>query len=109
MTDTRTFAVLPKLDNREEARTHSADIIAIATAQGNPGQFRRDIAHQFSSDVVLGVRVLNIQRQYFAELTSPGFLVYEEFIVARRDLYGMRNSPSADELPAFTYCLNSIQ
>jgi hypothetical protein len=72
--------------DREEAGTHSADIIAIATAQGNPGQFRRDIAHQFRSDVVLGVRVLNIQRQYFAELTSPGFLVYEEFIVADKPI-----------------------
>jgi len=68
--------------DREEARTHAADIIAIVTAQLEAVKFSDSFAKQFGEDVRLRLRVLEILGGYFAETTSPGLLVYEEFLVA---------------------------
>jgi len=68
--------------DREEARTHAADIIAIVTAQLDEEQFKNDFERQFQGAVGLGIRVLKILDGYFRESTSPGLLVYEESIVA---------------------------
>lgn len=72
--------------DREEARTHAADIIAIMTAQRNHEQFKNDFEKQFHRDAALGIRVLKILSGYFQEITSPGLLVYEESIVAGKPL-----------------------
>ena len=72
--------------DREEARTHAADILAIVSAQTNPAQFKVAFQRQFAADPPLGVRVSQILGEYFTESTSPGLLVYEEFLVANRPL-----------------------
>ncbi|MBI4481386.1 MAG: nucleotidyl transferase AbiEii/AbiGii toxin family protein [Acidobacteria bacterium] len=72
--------------DREEARIHAADIVAIVSAQREPAQFKKDFELQFQGDPGLGVRVLKIVRGYFRESTSPGLLVYGEFIAADKPL-----------------------
>lgn len=72
--------------DREEARTHAADIIGIVTAQLDQEQFKNDFERQFHGDAGLGIRVLRILDGYFRESTSPGLLVYEESIVADKPL-----------------------
>lgn len=68
--------------DREEARTHSADCIAVISGQTDLKQFKEDFEKQFQRDQALGVRILEILDQYFRKNTSPGLLVYEESIVA---------------------------
>jgi len=72
--------------DREEARTHAADIISIVRVQLDPEKFRRDFREQFHGDQDLGLRVEGIVNSYFRERTSAGFLVYEEFLVADRPI-----------------------
>ena len=72
--------------DREEARTHAADIIAVVSAQTDLKQFKADFEQQFRTDEGLGLRVLTILNRYFRETTSPGILVYEESIVADKPL-----------------------
>ena len=72
--------------DREEARTHAADVIAIVSAQMDSNRFKEDFQQQFKSDAALGLRVVKILGSYFRETTSPGMLVYEEFIVADKPL-----------------------
>lgn len=68
--------------DREEARVHAADIVAILSAQTNLAQFKKDFDQQFNSEAILYARVRGILGDYFRETTSPGLLVYEEFIGA---------------------------
>lgn len=68
--------------DREEARTHAADVIAIVSAQMDVNQFKKHFQQQFQPDPGLGLRVHKILGTYFRENTSPGLLVYEEYIVA---------------------------
>jgi Nucleotidyl transferase AbiEii toxin, Type IV TA system len=72
--------------DREEARTHAADIVAILSVQPDPKSFLRDFEKQFIADLALGVRVLKISNQYFRSNTSPGLLVYEEYLVGDKPL-----------------------
>jgi len=72
--------------DREEARTHAADIVAIVSVQVDADKFKTDFQQQFQADAELGLRVLKILGTYFRETTSPGLLVYEEFIVADKPL-----------------------
>jgi hypothetical protein len=72
--------------DREEARTHAADIISIVRVQLDPEKFRRDFREQFHGDQDLGLRVAGIVNSYFRERTSAGFLLYEEFLVADRPI-----------------------
>ena len=44
------------------------------------------IFKKFQADAELGLRVLKVLGTYFRETTSPGLLVYEEFIVADKPL-----------------------
>lgn len=68
--------------DREEARTHAADIVAVVRGQRDLREFKVSFQQQFHADSALGVHLLNLKRKYFSEVTSPGLLVYEEFIVA---------------------------
>jgi hypothetical protein len=72
--------------DREEARIHAADIVAIVSTQLNIAQFGYAFWSQFKSDPALGERVSRILSDYYRENISPGLLVYEEFLVADRPL-----------------------
>ena len=72
--------------DREEARTHAADIVAIVSAQIDLEQFKTEFEHQFDRDPELGLRVCKILDSYFRGTTSRGLLVYEESLVADRPL-----------------------
>ena len=72
--------------DREEARTHAADIIAIVSSQLDISEFREAFQCQFKSDLAIGERVSQILGEYFREDVSPGMLVYEEFLVADKPL-----------------------
>jgi Nucleotidyltransferase len=84
--------------DREEARTHAADIIAVTSVQADMKTFRHDFENQFSADPVLGLRVLRVLNSYFRTSTSPGLLVYEEHLVGDRPLDRAARSEVADEL-----------
>jgi len=68
--------------DREEARTHAADIVAIVSAQTNLSHFKEGFERQFEADRPLGRHVLQVLDEYFRRNISPGMLVYEEFLVA---------------------------
>ncbi|HVA15137.1 MAG TPA: nucleotidyl transferase AbiEii/AbiGii toxin family protein, partial [Stellaceae bacterium] len=68
--------------DREEARTHAADIVAILSAQPNVGAFRSDFVQQFVADTALKDRVVAIFTGYFRDALSPGLLLYEEALAA---------------------------
>lgn len=72
--------------DREEARTHAADIIAVTSVQPDMRIFKQDFETQFLADPVLGVRVMKIADSYFRTTTSPGLLVYEEHLVGDKPL-----------------------
>jgi hypothetical protein len=72
--------------DREEARTHAADVVAIVSAQVDMALFREAFQRQFEPDPPLGRRVLRIIDEYFRENVSPGMLVYEEFLAADKPL-----------------------
>jgi len=84
--------------DREEARTHAADIIAVAGVQADMKGFRQGFENQFSADAALGLRVLRIVDGYFRTSTSPGFLVYEEHLVGDKPLDRAARTEVADEL-----------
>lgn len=64
--------------DRNEARIHAADIIAILNATVDVVAFREAFYGQFVSDPTLGIRVTDHLRTYFRKDTSPGMLLYEE-------------------------------
>ena len=68
--------------DRDEARVHAADIIAIVSVQLDLLNFQSDFDRQFGVDPDLGTRVRGIAQVYFRTETAPGFLLYEEFLVA---------------------------
>jgi hypothetical protein len=74
--------------DRNEARVHAADVIGIVSAQLDLLRFRLDFDHQFGVDRNLDTRVHKIVQDYFGTDISPGFLLYEEFLVA--------NTPAGD-------------
>lgn len=84
--------------DREEARTHAADIVAIVSAQLDLAEFKRAFQHQFNLSPELGKRVWGILSEYFRENVSPGLLAYEEILVADRPLDRDTRREVADEL-----------
>jgi hypothetical protein len=84
--------------DREEARTHAADIIAIISAQMDIEAFRKAFDGQFNLYPDLDNRVSAILLEYFQEDVSPGLLVYEEFLVADRPLDRNTRHEVADEV-----------
>jgi len=64
--------------DRNEARVHASDIIAILTAALDTAAFRESLYGQFASDPLLGIRVAELLQAHFREDTSPGMLLYEE-------------------------------
>jgi hypothetical protein len=84
--------------DREEARTHAADIVAVMSGQPNLQQFRENFENQFRQDLTLGVRLLKILQTYFRDDTSPGLLLYEEFIVADKPINRTARHQVSEEL-----------
>ena len=72
--------------DREEARTHAADLVAIVSAQSDLALFRLVFERQFEPDPPLGKRVTRILSEYFRDNVSPGMLLYEESLVADKPL-----------------------
>jgi hypothetical protein len=66
--------------------------------QPDLNSFLRDFEKQFIADLMLGVRVLKIADQYFRSNTSPGLLVYEEYLVGHKPLDRAARSEVAGEL-----------
>ena len=74
----------PKQDrhDREEAQTHSADIVAIVTALRDVAKFKGFFTTQFLSEPQLGIRVLRILADFFRNVSSRGLIVYTEYLAA---------------------------
>ena len=52
--------------DREEARTHAADIVAIVSAQTNLSHFKEGFERQFEADRALGRHVLQVLDEYLS-------------------------------------------
>ena len=68
--------------DREEARTHAGDIVAVLSAQTNLGEFRNAFASQFGQDTALKGRAYQIIRDFFGEESKPGLVLYGESLAA---------------------------
>jgi len=68
--------------DREEAMTHTSDIVAVMRAQENLAEFRNRFASQFRQDVKLKGRTYQIIRNYFGEESQPGLILYRESLSA---------------------------
>lgn len=66
--------------DREEAQTHAADIVAIVSAVSDIAQFNKLFAAQFFAESQLGIRVHRVLSDSFRATTSPGLLVYAEYV-----------------------------
>lgn len=78
--------------DREEARVHAADIIAIISAEPIATQFKSNFVQQFRADATLGIAVLRIFDGFFRTTTGPGFLVYQEYLAANLPATGQAAS-----------------
>ncbi len=67
--------------DREEARTHAGDIVAVLSAQTNLGEFRDAFAGQFRQDTALKGRTYQIIRDYFGDENKPGLVLYGESLI----------------------------
>ncbi len=68
--------------DREEARIHASDIVAVMSAQANLGEFRRAFCAQFGDKSTLKTRTDQIIRNCFRDESSPGLVLYAESITA---------------------------
>jgi hypothetical protein len=67
--------------DRQEARTHAGDIVAVMSAQANLGEFRKAFGAQFGDDSPLKSRSYQIIQEYFGDQTRPGLVLYGESLV----------------------------
>lgn len=67
--------------DREEARIHAADIVAILSAQQDLREFAERFKAQFGAEPKLKNRIEKIVEACFKDLNAPGLLLYEEFLV----------------------------
>lgn len=84
--------------DRNEARVHASDIIAILNAAVDIAAFRKAFYGQLASDPTLGIRVADHLRTYFREDTSPGMLLYEESLRSGGPVSRQTRAQLADEL-----------
>lgn len=66
--------------DRDSARVHVADIVAVLSAQMDPDQFGARFAAQLEGRADLRERVRNIGMEYFSQASSAGLLLYEEYL-----------------------------
>lgn len=72
--------------DRDSARVHVADVVDILTVQPDPVRFRENFVKQFDRDPDLRGRIAQITREYFTRDSSPGLVLYEEFLAGNADL-----------------------
>lgn len=72
--------------DRDSARVHVADVVDILTVQPDPVRFRENFVKQFDRDPDLRGRIVQITREYFTRDSSPGLVLYEEFLAGNADL-----------------------
>jgi len=84
--------------DRDEARVHAFDIIAILNAAIDIAAFREAFYRQFAGGSALGIRATDHLRDHFQEDTSPGILLYEESLRAGALLDRNARAQLADEL-----------
>lgn len=68
--------------DREEAQTRSADIVAIVRAVSDIAGFKNRFVAQFRAEPGLGIHVMRILSDFFRHTTSPGLIVYTEYLAA---------------------------
>jgi len=68
--------------DREEARTHAEDIVAVVGAQENLSEFRKAFGAQFRDDSTLKARTYQIIRDYFGDESKPGLVLYGQSLIA---------------------------
>lgn len=68
--------------DRQEATTHTIDIVAVIKAQEKLSEFRDRFARQFGPDDALKGKAHQIIRDYFADESRPGLVLYAESLVA---------------------------
>jgi len=68
--------------DREEAQTHASDIVSILRAVTDIPSFNTAFVSQFQRELALGIPVLRVLADYFRERTSPGLILYAEYIAA---------------------------
>lgn len=66
--------------DRNEARIHAGDIVAVLAAQTHLHEFRWRFAEQFRAASSLRERAFEIIRTYFDGEDRPGILLYEELL-----------------------------
>src|SRR5215216_7645919 len=98
MTATRTSGGPEQYEHdRDEARIHAGDIIAILSVQ-DMGAFRGRFLKQFELDSAVGERTLQIVEDYFGDETKPGVLLYEELLRERAEDEQSRSGDVTAEL-----------
>jgi hypothetical protein len=106
--------------DRNEARVHASDVIAILNATVDIPAFREAFYGQFAEDPVLGIRATDHLRTYFREDTSPGILLYEESLISGSSADRSARSQLANEvrrasqmmkeiLPSDTFTFSSLR
>jgi hypothetical protein len=66
--------------DRDEARIHAADIVTIVRSNIQSSDFKRLFLSQFSDEVKLKQRTLDIISNYFVDSNASGILLYAEFL-----------------------------
>ncbi len=66
--------------DRDEARIHAADIVIIVRTNIQSSDFNRLFWFQFSDELKLKQRALDIISNYFVDSNAPGILLYAEFL-----------------------------
>jgi len=66
--------------DRAEARIHAADVASIVRYHIQNSDFKRLFWSQFGSEAELKERAISTISSYFADLNSPGILLYAEFM-----------------------------
>jgi len=67
-------------ENRNEARTHSADIVKIVYEHIQNPDFVKSFWSQFNQNKQLQQRCNNIISSYFKDINNIGIILYEEFL-----------------------------
>ena len=69
--------------DRNEARIHVGDIVAVVSAQARLDEFRTRFSEQSKAFPAVRARVLEIIRDYFDGEIKPGWLLYEELLTGQ--------------------------
>jgi len=84
--------------DRDEARVHASDIIAILNAAIDIADFREAFYAQFAGDPFLGILLTDHLQTYFQDDTSSGILLYEEWLRASAPVDRNTRAQLANEL-----------